>query len=67
MVHAYVHKVVDASILKQYIFQKGFITEAAKLRREQEAQSATLQVCFVDFTEECGLGWQQTNPLIGSP
>ena len=37
-------QVVDASILKTYIFQKGFITEGAKLRREQEAQSSTLQV-----------------------
>lgn len=38
-------QVVDASILKQYIFQKGFITEGAKARREAEAQNATLQVC----------------------
>lgn len=35
---------MDASILKQYIFQKGFITEGAKARREAEAQNATLQV-----------------------
>jgi len=35
---------VDANILKQYIFQKGFITESAKLKREQEAASSTLQV-----------------------
>ena len=37
-------QVVDASILKQYIFQKGFITEASKARREMEAQKSTLQV-----------------------
>ena len=37
---------MDASILKQYIFQKGFITEAAKAKREAEAQNATLQVSF---------------------
>ena len=36
---------MDANILKQYIFQKGFITESAKLKREQEAASSTLQVC----------------------
>ncbi len=34
---------MDPSILKQYIFQKGFVTEAAKARREAEAQNATLQ------------------------
>ena len=37
-------QIVDASILKQYIFQKGFITEASKARRELEAQKSTLQV-----------------------
>lgn len=37
-------QIVDANILKQYIFQKGFITESAKLKREQEAASSTLQV-----------------------
>lgn len=37
-------QIVDASILKQYIFQKGFITEGAKAKREAEAQNATLQV-----------------------
>ena len=37
-------QIVDPSILKQYIFQKGFITEAAKAKREAEAQAATLQV-----------------------
>ena len=37
-------QIVDASVLKQYIFQKGFITEAAKAKREAEAQNATLQV-----------------------
>ncbi len=37
-------QIVDPSILKQYIFQKGFITEAAKAKREAEAQNATLQV-----------------------
>ena len=37
-------QIVDPSILKQYIFQKSFITEAAKAKREAEAQAATLQV-----------------------
>jgi len=37
-------QVVEPSILKTYIFQKGFITEGAKLKRDQEAQSSTLQV-----------------------
>ena len=39
-------QIVDASILKQYIFQKSFITEAAKAKREVEAQAATLQAGF---------------------
>ena len=38
-------QIVDASVLKQYIFQKGFITEASKARRELEAQKSTLQAC----------------------
>lgn len=37
-------QIVEPSILKTYIFQKGFITEGAKLKREREAQSSTLQV-----------------------
>ncbi|KAK9834776.1 hypothetical protein WJX74_010210 [Apatococcus lobatus] len=37
-------QVADSSILKQYIFQKGFVTEATKLKREQEAANSTLQV-----------------------
>ena len=41
---------MDANILKQYIFQKGFITESAKLKREQEAASSTLQVCTHDYS-----------------
>jgi AP-2 complex subunit mu-1 len=47
-------QIVDPSILKQYIFQKGFITEAAKLKREQEAASATLQVTGA-------VGWRKDN------
>lgn len=43
-------QIVDANILKQYIFQKGFITESAKLKREQEAASSTLQVCSTDHS-----------------
>ena len=42
---------MDPSILKQYIFQKGFVTEAAKAKREAEAQNATLQACT--WREEC--------------
>ena len=37
-------QVVDPLILKQYIFGKGFATEATKKKREAEAQQATLQV-----------------------
>lgn len=44
-------QIVDPSILKQYIFQKGFITEAAKQRREAEAQSATLQVLLLCLSQ----------------
>ena len=40
---------MEPSILKTYIFQKGFITEGAKLRREQEAQGSTLQVGFCQY------------------
>ncbi|KAK9828491.1 hypothetical protein WJX72_000299 [[Myrmecia] bisecta] len=47
-------QIVDPSILKQYIFQKGFVTEATKLRREQEAQAATLQVTGA-------VGWRKDN------
>lgn len=48
-------QVVDANILKQYIFQKGFITESAKLKREQEAASSTLQVCLLLGSAKCAL------------
>ncbi|KAK9845788.1 hypothetical protein WJX81_002341 [Elliptochloris bilobata] len=47
-------QIVDPSILKQYIFQKGFITEAAKAKREAEAQNATLQVTGA-------VGWRKDN------
>lgn len=47
-VQVYGLQIVDANILKQYIFQKGFITESAKLKREQEAASSTLQVTHHD-------------------
>ncbi len=54
-------QIVDANILKQYIFQKGFITESAKLKREQEAASSTLQVfmlplmCLPDHLATAGM------------
>ncbi len=35
---------MDPLILKQYIFGKGFATEATKKKREVEAANATLQV-----------------------
>ncbi|KAK9909474.1 hypothetical protein WJX75_002828 [Coccomyxa subellipsoidea] len=47
-------QIVDPSILKQYIFQKGFITEAAKAKRDVEAQNATLQVTGA-------VGWRTDN------
>ena len=34
----------DPNVLKQYIFQKGFVTEAGKQKRLQEAANSTLQV-----------------------
>lgn len=34
----------DPNVLKQYIFQKGFVTEATKQKRQQEAANSTLQV-----------------------
>ena len=46
-------QVIDPAILKQYIFQKGFITESAKLKREQEAASATLQVGHAGRQADC--------------
>ena len=49
----------DPAVLKSLIFQKGFVTEARKKRREAEAANATLQVrragCTADWA---GLpGW----------
>jgi AP-2 complex subunit mu-1 len=37
-------QMADPAILKQYIFQKGFITEAARQTREDKAAQSTLQV-----------------------
>lgn len=34
----------DPNVLKQYIFQKGVVTEASKQKRQQEAANSTLQV-----------------------
>ena len=34
----------DPAVLKSLIFQKGFVTEARKKKREAEAANATLQV-----------------------
>ena len=45
---------MDPSILKQYIFQKGFVTEAAKAKREAEAQNATLQARRPDLCAKLG-------------
>ena len=60
-------QIVDANILKQYIFQKGFITESAKLKREQEAASSTLQVTFAHVMSCCGCGmyrWWKPYPSV---
>ena len=51
LTYASATQIVDPSILKQYIFQKGFVTDAAKAKREAEAQNATLQACS---QHECG-------------
>ena len=53
-------QIVDASILKQYIFQKGFITEASKQRREAEAQKSTLQVRCAGCVGRPRLCWPAT-------
>ena len=37
-------QMADPNVLKQYIFQKGFVTEATKQKRQQEAANSTLQV-----------------------
>ena len=37
-------QMADPNVLKQYIFQKGFVTEATKQRRQLEAANSTLQV-----------------------
>lgn len=37
-------QMADPAILKQYIFQKGFITESARQKREDKAAQSTLQV-----------------------
>ena len=37
-------QVADPNVLKQYVFQKGFVTEATKQRRQLEAANSTLQV-----------------------
>lgn len=38
-------QVTDVSLLKSFIFQKGFVLESTKKKREAAAQNATLQVC----------------------
>jgi AP-2 complex subunit mu-1 len=45
-------QVTDPSVMKGFIFQKGYASEATKKKREIEAQNATLQVCFC----ACGVG-----------
>jgi len=37
-------QLTDPAVMKSFIFQKGFVTEATRRRRAAEAQSATLQV-----------------------
>lgn len=37
-------QLTDPSVMKSFIFQKGFVTEATRKKRDVEAQSATLQV-----------------------
>lgn len=37
-------QLTDPTVMKTFIFQKGFVTEATRRRRAAEAQSATLQV-----------------------
>lgn len=37
-------QITDPVVMKSFIFQKGFVTEATKRRREAEAANATLQV-----------------------
>ena len=41
---AFARQMADPNVLKQYIFQKGYVTEATKQRRQLEAANSTLQV-----------------------
>ncbi|KAK2078228.1 hypothetical protein QBZ16_004097 [Prototheca wickerhamii] len=45
-------QVTDVSLLKSFIFQKGFVLESTKKKREAAAQNATLQVTGQ-------VGWRQ--------
>ncbi len=40
-------------MLKQYVFQKGFVTEATKQRRQLEAANSTLQVTMTRGRARC--------------
>ncbi|KAK9805823.1 hypothetical protein WJX73_004276 [Symbiochloris irregularis] len=57
-------QIVDAAILKQYIFQKGFVTEATKARREAEAQNATLQVTGAVGWRKEGLRYKKNEVFL---
>lgn len=37
-------QLTDPAVMKSFIFQKGFVTEATRKKRQAQAQSATLQV-----------------------
>ena len=42
-------------MLKQYVFQKGFVTEATKQRRQLEAANSTLQVTITRRDPACAV------------
>lgn len=41
-------QMADPAVLKQYIFQKGLMTQSARQRREDKAAQSTLQVTLCD-------------------
>eukprot|EP00887_Chlorella_sp_A99_P007974 scaffold12.g7974.t1 len=51
--HPALLQITDPVVMKSFIFQKGFVTEATKRRREAEAANATLQA----RAAAAGRGW----------
>lgn len=59
-------QMADPAVLKQYIFQKGLMTQSARQRREDKAAQSTLQVVLysaVNTLASCQLPTQQCRLL----